>query len=152
MGTKWSNEERIRRSGRGSHMWKEDSKNYYTIHSWLIKNFVKPEHCEHCGKFAKRIEWALIKGFSYEKKRENFIPLCRSCHARYDFTEETRKKHLGMTFNKQPVIQIDKNGKEIARYESIKEAAKAVGTCQQVISAYFSGRLKSVKGYLWKKI
>ena len=29
---------------------------------------------------------------SIERKRENFLRLCRSCHRRYDLTEEKSKK------------------------------------------------------------
>jgi hypothetical protein len=31
-----------------------------------------------------RYEWALLKGKMMERKRENFIQLCMSCHRKYD--------------------------------------------------------------------
>lgn len=50
-----------------------------------------------------------------------------------------------------PVCQYSLDGKFIAEYPSMTEAAKAVGTTNGVISAATSGETRSAKGYLWKK-
>lgn len=67
---------------------------YRNLHHWLDRNFEKPDKCEgqNCTGLSDRLDWALKKGFAYEKKRENYLVLCKSCHTRYDFSEETRKK------------------------------------------------------------
>lgn len=67
---------------------------YMSIHTWLRNEYGKADRCENsiCVVPNGRFEWALIKGFMYEKKRENFWRLCKSCHAKYDFTEKTREK------------------------------------------------------------
>lgn len=50
--------------------------------------------CEHCKKTEKKkYDWALKKGFTYSKSIDCFIQLCRSCHLKYDFTEERAKKN-----------------------------------------------------------
>lgn len=71
--------------------WKANSKNYQTIHTWLQVNFEKVT-CEDCGAINKKLDWALLKRRKYLRKRENFKALCRSCHLKYDYTKERRKK------------------------------------------------------------
>ena len=77
--------------------WKGDKVGYHAIHQWLTTTYGLPQKCEFCGKVGNKVKrwnihWALIRGKSYERKRENFIKLCISCHVKYDFTEEQRKK------------------------------------------------------------
>lgn len=74
--------------GSNNHAWK-DKVGYSGVHRWLYRNFGKANHCESCCGEAKRYEWALIKGKSYEKRRDSFWQLCSSCHQKYD---ESRKK------------------------------------------------------------
>ena len=73
---------------------KIDKKLYNHIHHWLNKKFGKADKCENkkCNKKSKVYQWALKKKCKYKKKRGNFKQLCRSCHAKYDLTEEGRKK------------------------------------------------------------
>lgn len=67
---------------------------YARIHGWLRWNFTKTDKCESlsCLKNNKNFEWALLNGKTYEKKRENFIVLCRSCHRKYDLDSDARLK------------------------------------------------------------
>jgi hypothetical protein len=39
-------------------------------------------------------DWAKKEGKKYERNRDNFLRLCRSCHRRYDLTPEKRKKAI----------------------------------------------------------
>ena len=76
--------------------WKGDNVGYGGIHTWLRINFGNPYKCENVDclhKISKRFEWALIKGKKCERKRENFMQMCVSCHRKYDMTE---KKRLNM--------------------------------------------------------
>lgn len=70
------------------------SDTYGTIHIWLIKNFGKANKCENpkCDFNSKTFDYALIKGKTYKRKRENFIMLCRSCHKKYDMNKQTKDK------------------------------------------------------------
>lgn len=72
--------------GEGHYLWRKSHVEYHTIHAWLRKHFGKPSYCEgeDCRKKSTEYQWALKRGFKYERKRENFIRLCRSCHSRYD--------------------------------------------------------------------
>ena len=71
-----------------------DSKEYRKIHHWLTNTYGKVSLCENkeCPHKSKNFGWAKIRGKEYEYKRENYLMLCRSCHAKYDVTEETLKK------------------------------------------------------------
>lgn len=68
---------------------------YGSVHKWLYYWYGKANRCDNpnCPKACKYFSWALKKGREYEHNRDNFIQLCLSCHAKYDFTEKIRK-HL----------------------------------------------------------
>lgn len=67
---------------------------YASIHQWLRYHYGRATHCEgkECIGKSKKYEWALAKGKEYERNRENFIMLCKSCHVLYDVTERFRGK------------------------------------------------------------
>lgn len=74
---------------KGINHWKFKGDNITigSIHIWLVKNFGRASICEQCGMLnAKIYDWSLLKGFKYERKRENFWMLCRKCHRNYDGT------------------------------------------------------------------
>ena len=51
---------------------------------------------------------------------------------------------------KRSVIQMDLNGKELNKFNSVKEAAESVGAFPQNIGSVCSGKQKSCKGFLWR--
>lgn len=77
-------------SGKKSHMWKGDKIGYSGIHMWLRSEYGKANTCEseiigiECRNNTSRYHWAKLRGKRYERKRENFIQLCNSCHRIYD--------------------------------------------------------------------
>ena len=81
---------------------------YARIHRWLKNNFGIAIKCDNnlCEGKSINFQWALVKGKKYEKNRENFIQLCKSCHSKYDITEETfakkSKAFLGVKRNLSP--------------------------------------------------
>lgn len=52
--------------------------------------------------------------------------------------------------NYKPVIQLDKQGNEIARYESQKEAMECTGINGNHISCCCKGKRKTSGGYIWR--
>jgi hypothetical protein len=85
--------------------WLRNDIGYGAYHSWLRLHHGKATKCENklCvyprvdsyGKVEekpRRYEWALIKGKVYSRSPEDYMQLCVSCHRRYDFTEEIRRK------------------------------------------------------------
>ena len=76
--------------GAKSYRWIGDKIGYTGIHTWLRREFGKADRCENkkCSAVSKNFNWALRKGYRYERRRGNFIRLCRSCHLKYDFGED----------------------------------------------------------------
>ena len=122
---------------------KHDYNNYVLVHSWL-RRFEKNGRCEHCSSTdKKRYEWALIKGCAYEKRRENFIELCVSCHRQYDgLMEALAVRKL------TPVVAISDNNR--IKFESIKEATQLLDVLPSSVSNCLKGRSKTAKGYRWE--
>lgn len=85
-----------RHKGKGNPMWKGRKTKYASIHTWLSKNYTK-EKCEKCGAI-KNLQWALKKGRIHNHTRNNYFVLCSSCHLKYDYTDERRKK-MGIMLN-----------------------------------------------------
>lgn len=77
--------------GANNPMWKGKDTKYPSIHTWLSKNHKKPSKCSHCEK-EKKLDWALIKNRKHDHDINNYMALCRSCHLKYDYTDERRKK------------------------------------------------------------
>lgn len=63
-----------------------DRKEYANLHQWLRRMYGSAICCENnCGEIRKGyFDWALIHGKKYERKRENFMMLCKKCHHLYD--------------------------------------------------------------------
>ena len=62
---------------------------YYSIHVWLKYLLGKANHCDICGKLAKKhenknaFEWSCRTG-NMERNLKNWWQLCKRCHVRYD--------------------------------------------------------------------
>ena len=77
---------------------------YYSVHNKLVYRYGKANKCQgkNCTKKSKTFDWALLKGKKYIVKIDNFIMLCRSCHVKYDMTNERRHKNrINMIGNKR---------------------------------------------------
>lgn len=124
-------------------LMKEVSESYHTyVHRWLKLNFGKANTCEVCGGVeSKRYEWALKNGCIYEKKRDSFWQLCKKCHIAYDDVKNKRR---------YAVEQYSILGEFIKRYDSIIQAASAIGISRGNISHVLSGKAHSTGGYIWK--
>lgn len=77
--------------GNKNPQWVDKNPSYSSVHKWLDRNFKKIKKCEHCSS-SKFIEWALKSNLKHDHKRENYLCLCSSCHKKYDYTPERRKK------------------------------------------------------------
>lgn len=58
------------------------ARSYSANHDWLHRNFGTPKRCRMCNR-TRKIDWA-NKLPKITRKRENWIPLCRSCHRKFD--------------------------------------------------------------------
>lgn len=81
-----------RHKGSSNPAWKEDI-GLGGLHGWLRSTFPDAGPCEQCGS-SSHVDWALKTGCQYERKRENFARLCRSCHMKYDYANGSRKRYI----------------------------------------------------------
>lgn len=125
---------------------------YQRVHQWLSYYHGKATKCENenCIKRnQKRFEWALKKDCKYEKKLENFIQLCPSCHRKYDFTPLIGKK-ISDSRNKKPVIQTTISGQFIREFESITLAASALNINKGNLQMCLNRNRKTSGGFKWQ--
>ncbi len=76
---------KIIKSGEDSPNWKGENVGKTALHNWVQKHLGKPSLCEHCETTkAKQFDWA-NKSQEYQRDLSDWIRLCRSCHAKYDY-------------------------------------------------------------------
>lgn len=74
-----------------SQNWKGNNVGKNALHAWVKKHLGKPRFCEHCKtKKAKQYDWA-NKSQTYKRDLKDWIRLCRSCHAKYDYPIRSKK-------------------------------------------------------------
>lgn len=128
------------------------------VHRWLKRSFGKASRCENIEcqtSYSKRFEWALIHGKDYDKERENFIQLCCSCHRKYDYTDEQKKKvsiaNIGKkaseeTKKKMSLVKHNYTSRILldtqagVYYETVGEAAKYNNLHRTTLSMMLTGK------------
>lgn len=81
---------------------KENRKEYQNIHCWIRYHYGNAPKCsnKNCkSENPKRYEWAVKKGEILTKDITKFIPLCPSCHRKYDLTDEIKNKMSNVSWN-----------------------------------------------------
>lgn len=84
----------VSHKGKLNYQWQGDKPSYMALHNWLKRTFGNPKLCEHCGKNGKKvngkwnIDWAKIRGKTYNRRRLCFFGLCRKCHMQYDYGKD----------------------------------------------------------------
>ena len=63
--------------------WRGEEVGYYALHTWVQRKLGKAKKCSDCMKTRGRIEWA-NKSHEYRRDIEDWIQLCKKCHAKYD--------------------------------------------------------------------
>jgi len=132
---------------------------YLAIHSWIRYKYGSANHCEgiSCTGISKRFEWALRKGFQYERNIDAFIPLCKSCHVIYDEVTPRlvimlKSKEVLDKVNKaklKPIDQYSIKGELIKTWGSMTEAAQSLGINRNCISTSIIRNHKYKKS-IWK--
>jgi hypothetical protein len=110
--------------GNKNHQWVEENPSYTSVHKWLDRHFIKSKKCEHCGS-SRFVEWALKTGKKHTHNRDDYLCLCSSCHKKYDYTPE-RKKKLSASLKLVPhtkewAAKIAKANKGLVRSEKTKK-------------------------------
>lgn len=80
------------KSGEQSNHWKGDDATYQSKHAWIIQHYGKATKCQRCGRTDLAVEWANISG-KYHRDRKDYMPLCASCHRRYDYGNICKSGH-----------------------------------------------------------
>lgn len=62
---------------------KIDGVTYSRVHQWVREKLGDPKYCSINKKHNGQIDWASISGKA-KKDLGDYIPLCRSCHLKYD--------------------------------------------------------------------
>lgn len=129
----------------------ELNNNYYNVHIWLNYHFGKANCCSNkmCENKSNNYQWALIKGRQYEKNKDNFIMLCRSCHAKYDTTKHSRKiaceSNKGRISPHRRKIVLINGSCKIAIFDFIKLASDLLKINRTAIMNNLSGLSKKTK-------
>lgn len=143
---------------RGHNRYTYDGLNYsYEYAHKLVRvNYGKASRCtsQTCDGIPRRFEWANI---SHEYKLDiiDWRQLCRSCHAKFDITEDTIKKNraaaMGNTFRRKTIIQKDLEGNVIKYFPSSYAAELELGILHTAIANNMSGRAKTAGGFVWER-
>jgi hypothetical protein len=85
------------------------------VHRWMEVHYGKPQICEMEGCEGKSVwfDWAKKEGMEYERNRDNFLRLCRTCHRRYDLTPKLKlqiEKNLWWNKGTKPPGKLFKKG------------------------------------------
>lgn len=86
-----------------------------------------------------------------EDKTNNSVDNLEWCTYQYNNSYNDKGRRISAT-KSIPVYQFDLNGNLIKEWKSMKEAGKSLGIDEANISAACSGKLKTYKGFIWKKI
>lgn len=136
---------------------------YRIVHTWLNKHHGKANKCEcgNCSNKTERYEYALKRGYKHDRKRDNYLMLCRSCHRRYDLTKEQKNRlisqiagkynenlKLGPVSKIKKVVRIDRDKVE-KKYKSGVLAAKDSGVNKTQVYMVANGQRKTANGYIF---
>jgi hypothetical protein len=71
--------------GSEHHLWMGEKAHVKTKHRWVMFHKGKAIQCLHCANKSpeKIIDWANVD-HQYKRNLDDYIPLCRKCHRKYD--------------------------------------------------------------------
>lgn len=95
------------------------NRNHYTnVHVWLNRHHGSADHCSNpdCNGKSQTYDWALKKGYEYEKNINNFIQLCRICHSKYDGLDIKAKKQMSGNIPWNKGIKTGPSGRKGMRF------------------------------------
>ena len=79
--------------------WKGIRVGYKCLHKWVRRHKGLPGKCLHCNEDKKRRVWANLSG-KYSRDLNDWIPLCYSCHFKFDHKESWGQHKYRVTWNK----------------------------------------------------
>lgn len=102
---------------------------YERVHKWIKYHYGSASKCDNknCEKKSDKFDWALKRGLKYEKNRDNFNQLCKSCHSKQDSTE-IKKAKLSKAFNSLS----EKKCEDCKQTFPMKLAQKVCNKCHKI--------------------
>lgn len=122
---------------------------YDALHSRIRRKYGNAPLCTLCdNRNNYRLEWALIKGREYTFNINDYIPLCASCHRKYDGNvgKVGMRKTYIPSLNRKPI-----HNSKGDKYLSVTGASDATGISRTAITNNLSGLSKTAGGLLWKR-
>lgn len=103
----------VSNTGKLSSQWKGDNAKYQALHGWIRNHYGLALFCVNpdCSKLSQNFEWALKPGKKYSRDINDYMQLCKKCHRKMDFTEETRQK-MSKSLTQHEFCTVPKCGKE----------------------------------------
>lgn len=112
----------------------------------LASGRIRPaKNCAGCGVSGDQTRLG-AHHHDYSKPLD-VVWVCAACHRRLD--AERRKREGKKPFQVGKAVQMLRNGEVICTFESIADAARAVGCRPSHISDCLAGRAKTAKGSQW---
>lgn len=106
----------------------------------------RPDYCMGCGLPSSESR-VTAHHHDYSKPLE-VVWVCSKCHRQLD---ANRREREGLSrFGQHRAVVLVYQGKEICEFDTVTEAAKAVGRSRDSISRCLSGTSKTCAGYEWR--
>lgn len=134
---------------------------YSLMHGCIRRTHGKATYCSNkdCKHIqAVKFTWALIRGRIYSKDVNDYIPLCYSCHKKYDDTPKIRhnlsKGHLGVNSHghDRAVYKKSLKGKIIKEYPTLSEAARKNKILVTSINNCLKNRSETAGKFKWEYV
>lgn len=129
---------------------------YANLHQKLVRIYGNAPCCVFCdGSKSSNFEWANATG-TYNDMLENYLPLCVSCHRKFDYSEKQRElQRQRLKTNRIAMrgkVAQFKDGKLIKVHECLVDAARSVGRSHTTLLQHLNGGFKNCAGYQWKRV
>lgn len=132
-----------------------NSTEYRVIHKFILYRYGRAPLCIWDDSHTGRFEWANVTGV-YTKELDNYLPMCVSCHRKFDYTEqmrdEFRSRIVGNHYAPRVKVAQYKDGQLIMVHESINQASIITNNSAGNISECVSGKRSHAGGYQWLRL
>jgi hypothetical protein len=140
---------------KGVGMTHKEPTTYSGIHTYLLREYGNAPECIWDKSHTSRLEWANVSG-AYTTDLEDYLPMCASCHRKFDVTENQRnitaERARGNNWATAGMVyQLTAEGKLINSYISSQAAARQSGVLRTAIANTLAGRTKTAGGYIWTR-
>lgn len=136
---------------------KDGKQHYRNVRRLVYSSFVKPLDYKkdklyvinkNCDGFDNQLE--NLKCVTIQEKSHRAFDRGRVPESILGSADRTNWPDYGSLARSKPVVQLDMDGKVVARYPSIREASRRTNVGEKEIIGVAKGRYKRWNGYYWK--